>query len=48
MIIDLNKSTNQLRSIKATNGDTFSGGCFLNKNRLLVLAVNVADAFIKG
>lgn len=42
MIFDPNpNSSNRIRSIKATKGDTFSGGCFLNQNRFIIVAVKV-------
>ena len=47
-MIDLNSTNiNRIRSIKAKNGDTFSGGYFLNKNRFIVLAVKVSNGVTK-
>ena len=42
MVIDASaKQVNKIRSIKATNGDIFTGAKFLNQNRFIVLAVKV-------
>jgi hypothetical protein len=47
MLIDVSSQGNKIRSIKAMNGETFSGGRFLNQNRFLVLAVKVIDLRIR-
>lgn len=44
MIFDMNSSSNKIKSLKANNGEVFTAGRFLGKNRFLILAVKVFDA----
>lgn len=48
MIFDMNSSSNKIKSLKANNGDVFTAGRFLGKNRLFILAVKVFHFLMKN